>query len=173
MKVKVKLFSCVRLFVTPWPVAYQASRSMGFSRQKYWSGLPFASPGDLPDPRIEPGFPTLEADALPSEPPGKSKIIWRHIKKICWSPHLNQLNQKLQEWTQLHYLLTSSFDDSEMAITPSCGNFLEARTEFSSLREWNPFSEVGKSRCLYVSGLETCDMRPHLGRLVCDLVPWG
>ena len=75
MKVKVKLLSCVGLFATPWPVAYQASRSMGFSRQKYWSGLPFASPGDLPDPRIEPGFPTLEADALPSEPPGKSLMF--------------------------------------------------------------------------------------------------
>ena len=46
---------------------------MGFSRQEYWSGLPFPSPGDLPNPGIEPGSPALEADALPSEPPGKSK----------------------------------------------------------------------------------------------------
>ena len=44
---------------------------MGFSKQEYWSGLPFPSPGDLPDPAIEPGSPTLQADALPSEPPGK------------------------------------------------------------------------------------------------------
>ena len=44
---------------------------MGFSRQEYWSGLPFPSPGDLPNPGIEPGSPTLEADALTSEPPGK------------------------------------------------------------------------------------------------------
>ena len=65
---KVKLLSRVRLFETPWTVAYQASLSMGFSRQEYWSGLPFPSPGDLPDPGIEPGFPTLEADALTSEP---------------------------------------------------------------------------------------------------------
>ena len=43
---------------------------MGFSRQEYWSGLSFPSPGDLPDPGIEPGFPALEADALTSEPPG-------------------------------------------------------------------------------------------------------
>ena len=68
---KVKLLSRVRLFETPWTVAYQASLSMGFSRQEYWSGLPFPSPGDLPDPGIERGFPTLEADALTSEPPGK------------------------------------------------------------------------------------------------------
>ena len=55
----------------PWTVAYQASPSMGFSRQEYWSGLPFPSPGDLPGPGIEPGSPALEADALTSEPLGK------------------------------------------------------------------------------------------------------
>ena len=55
----------------PWTVAYQAPLSMRFSRQEYWSGLPFPSPGDLPDPGIKPGSPTLEADALTSEPPGK------------------------------------------------------------------------------------------------------
>ena len=68
---EVKLLSCVRLFVTPWTVAYQAAPSMGFSRQVYWSGLPFPSPGDLPDPGIKPESPALQADALPSEPPGK------------------------------------------------------------------------------------------------------
>ena len=68
---KVKSLSHVRLFATLWTVAYQASPSMGFSRQEYWSGLPFPSPGDLPNPGIEPGSPTLEADALTSEPPGK------------------------------------------------------------------------------------------------------
>ena len=51
--------SRVRLFATPWTVAYQAIQSMGFSRQEYWSGLPFPSPGDLPDPGIEPGSPAL------------------------------------------------------------------------------------------------------------------
>ena len=70
---KVKLFSRVRLFATPWTVAYQAPPSMGFSRQECWSGLPFPSPGDLPDPGIEPGSPALQADALPSEPPGDSE----------------------------------------------------------------------------------------------------
>ena len=58
-----KSLSCVRLFATPLAVAYQAPLSMEFSRQEYWSGLPFPSPGDLPDPGIEPGFPTLQADA--------------------------------------------------------------------------------------------------------------
>ena len=71
MKVKVKSLSRVRLFATPWAVAYQASPSMGFSRQEYWSGLPFPSPGDLPHPGIEPRSLALQADALPSELPGK------------------------------------------------------------------------------------------------------
>ena len=69
----MKSLSRVRLFVTPWTVAYQASLSMGFSRQEYWSGLPFPSPGDLSDPGIEPRSPTLGAKALTSEPPGKPK----------------------------------------------------------------------------------------------------
>ena len=66
----VKSLSRVRLFVTPWTVAYQAPPSMGFSRQEYWSGLPFPSPGNLPDLGIEPGSPALQADALTSAPPG-------------------------------------------------------------------------------------------------------
>ena len=71
----VKLLSHVRLFVTPWTVACQAPLSMGFSRQKYWSGLPFPSPGDLPDPGIKPGSPALQADALLSEPTGKTSYF--------------------------------------------------------------------------------------------------
>ena len=65
--------SRVGLFATPWTVAYQAPPSMGFSRQEYWSGLPFPSSGDLPNPGIEPRSPALQADALTSEPPGKMK----------------------------------------------------------------------------------------------------
>ena len=70
----VKLLSRVQLFVTPWTVVHQAALSMGFSRQEYWSGLPFPSPGDLPNPGIKPGSPALQADALSSEPPGKPDI---------------------------------------------------------------------------------------------------
>ena len=70
-QIPVKLLSRVQLFATPRTVAYQTSLSMGFSRQEYWSGLPFPSPVYLPDPGIEPRPPTLQADALPSEPPGK------------------------------------------------------------------------------------------------------
>ena len=67
---EVKVLSCVQLFAIPRIVAYQAPLFMGLSRQEYWSELPFPSPGDLPDPGIEPGSPALWADALPSESPG-------------------------------------------------------------------------------------------------------
>ena len=66
---KVKVKSCPTL-ATPWTIVHQAPPSMGFSRQEYWSGLPFPSPGDLPNPGIEPRSPALQADALTSEPPG-------------------------------------------------------------------------------------------------------
>ena len=72
-------FSHIQLFATLWTVALQAPLSMRFSRQEYWNGLPFPSPGDLPDPGIKPRSPTLEADALTSEPPGKtllSKLVY-------------------------------------------------------------------------------------------------
>ena len=68
---KVKLLSRVQLFVTLWTVTYKSPQSIEFSRQEYWSGLPFSSPGDLPNPGIEPGSPALQTAALPSEPPGK------------------------------------------------------------------------------------------------------
>ena len=71
-EVKVKLLSCDRLFATPWTVAHQAPPSMGFSRQEYWSGVPFPSPEDLPNPEIKPGSPALQADTLPSELLGNS-----------------------------------------------------------------------------------------------------
>ena len=67
---KVKSLSCVQLFATPWTVAHQASPSLEFSRHEYWSRLPFPSPGDLPDLGIEPRSSALQADTLPSEPPG-------------------------------------------------------------------------------------------------------
>ena len=66
--------SCPTL-ATPWTVACQAPLSMGLSRQEYWSGLPFPSPGGLPNPGIEPGSPVLLADSLPTEPPGKPEAV--------------------------------------------------------------------------------------------------
>ena len=110
---KVKSLSNVWLFATLWTVAYQAPPSMGFSRQEYWSGLPFPSPGDLhwsglpfpspgdlPDPGIKPGFPTLEADPLTSEPPGKPDTSKQRNNKynsenvLCWWKNTIQVFQQ-------------------------------------------------------------------------------
>ena len=91
---KVKSLSRVRLFETPQTVACQAPPSMGFSRQEYWSVLPFPFPGDLPDPGIELGSPTLQADSLPTEPPGKPSIL---------VSSLNQKNVILDFIHEAHY----------------------------------------------------------------------
>ena len=87
---KVKSLSRVQLFVTPWTVDYQAPPSMGFSRQEYWSGLPFPSPGDLPDPGIERRPPALQADSLPSEPPGNPICLGDKPRKCKNNTKYNQ-----------------------------------------------------------------------------------
>ena len=81
-QVKVKWFSHVQLFVTSWTIACQAPTFMGFSRQEYWNGLPFPSPGDLPHPGIKPGSPALQADSLSSEPPGNLPICTILVTKF-------------------------------------------------------------------------------------------
>ena len=80
---KVKSLSRVQLFGTPWTVAYQAPPPppMGFSRQEYWSGLPFPSPGGLPDPGIEPRSLALWVDALTSEPLEKPQLVSKDLEK--------------------------------------------------------------------------------------------
>ena len=75
--------SCVWLFVTPWTVAHQAPLSMGILQEEYWSGLPCSPPGDLPNPGIKPRSLTLQADSLPSEPPGKPS----YYPSIVFNPH--------------------------------------------------------------------------------------
>ena len=103
---KVKSFSRVQLFVTPWTVAYQASPSMGFSRQEYQSGLPFPSPGDLPDPGIKPRSPELQADALPSEPPLQFSSVAQSCPTLFDPMNLSTpgvpVHHQLPEFTQTH-----------------------------------------------------------------------
>ena len=91
VKVKVKSLSRVWLFATPWTVAHQAPLSMRFSRQEYWSGLPFPSPGNLPDAGIEPGSPGFRQTVSLSESSGKSysaiKKEWNNVifNDMDWS----------------------------------------------------------------------------------------
>ena len=80
------LFSCYVVSdspVTPWTVPRQAPLSMGFPRQEYWSGLPFSSPGYLPDPGIKPASPTLAGRFFTTEPPGKPNLVVAFLKNNC------------------------------------------------------------------------------------------
>ena len=107
----MKSFSRVQLFVTPWTVAYQAPPSVGFAKQEYWSGLPLPSPGDLPNPGIEPRSPILQADALPSEPPGKLSdldtwsILYMSFYVFLSYSLLQSLTSSLTLSTTLSYLI--------------------------------------------------------------------
>ena len=80
-KWKCQSLSRVQLFATPGTVARQVPLSMGFSRQEYWSGLPYPSPGDLPNLGTEPRSPALQANSLPSEPLGKLVVCWGKMNK--------------------------------------------------------------------------------------------
>ena len=94
LKVKVKSLSHVQLFATPWTVAHHASPSMEFSRQEYWSGLPFLSPGDLPNPGIEPGSPALQEDFSLAEPQGKSSQPLTIMVLASEEPTIHRRNKK-------------------------------------------------------------------------------
>ena len=108
----VKSLSHIRLFATSWTVAYQAPLSMGFSRQEYWSGLSLPSPGDLPDPGIEPGSPALQTEALPSETPRKPfNIVSYHINvnknhnEICCDKKRQIIKKYCQECGEMGALI--------------------------------------------------------------------
>ena len=81
----MKSLSPIQLFAAPWTITYQSPLTMGFSRQE-WSGLPFPSPGDLPDPGIELRSPALQADTLLSEPPGNK---FTHNRREIKDRHFN------------------------------------------------------------------------------------
>ena len=90
------LFSCSVMsdcFVTPWTVARQALLSMGFPRWEYWSGLLFPSPGDLPNPVIEPASPTLQEDSLLTEPTGKPSVF------CTWTVKRKKKTPKKGKWS--------------------------------------------------------------------------
>ena len=96
-KVKVKVCH-VQLFMTARTAALQVPLSMGFSRQEYWSGLPFPSPWDLPDLGIEPGSPALHADSLPPEPPGGC------IKRVCEASRIEKNLQIIVNISVYHFI---------------------------------------------------------------------
>ena len=130
MKVKVKSLSHVQLFATPWTVAHQAPPSIGFSRQEYWSGLPFPSPGDPLNLGIKPWSPALQADALTSEPPGKprKRIQYSSVAQSyptlcdpmnCSTPGL-PVHHQLPEFTETHvHQVSDAIQPSHPLSSPS------------------------------------------------------
>ena len=103
-----ELLSRAQLFVTPWTVALKALLPMGFSRQEYWSGLPFPSPGNLLDSEIKPECPALQADSLLSELPGKPKNTGvGSLFLLQWISPTQELNQDLLHCRQILYQLSS------------------------------------------------------------------
>ena len=80
--------SCVQLFVTPWTIACQAPLAMGFPRQEYWSGLPFPSLGDLPDPGIKPTSPALQVDSL-------QLSCWESLSLVIWKTQIKTVESHL------------------------------------------------------------------------------
>ena len=100
---------------SPWTVALQASLSMAFSRQEYWGGLLFPSPGGLPYPEIKPGSPAVQADSLPTEPPGKlNKHVWAplSLQHVCYTggsalSHFSRVWLFETLWTIAHQALLS------------------------------------------------------------------
>ena len=112
------MLGCVRLFSTAWTVARQAPLPMEFSRQEYWSGLLCSSPGNLPNPEIEPRSPALQAESLLSEPPGESKLLVAQLCPIlcdsmeCSLPGSSVhgiLQARILEWVASHSLLLGIF----------------------------------------------------------------
>ena len=139
---EVKSLSRVWLFATPWTVAYQAPPSMWFSRQECWSGLPFPSPGDLPDPGIKLGSPALQADALSSKLPGKPSKLWSlaNYQGSCRKPRLRVSHSEVQvaHW---HWNGTEPLNWWDLMPIPgrwcqSWTELLDSRLESGGLESW-------------------------------------
>ena len=134
-----ELLSSVRLFETPWSVAYEVPPSMDFSSQEYWSGSPFPSLGGLPNPGIEPGSPALRADALPPEPLGNPLwlprwLSWYRICLQCGRPGFDPWVGKIpwrRKWRPTPVLLPGKFP-GQRSLTGYSHGVTKSRTRLSS-----------------------------------------
>ena len=120
----------VLTLATPWTIACQAPQSMGFSRQEYWSGLPFPSPGDLPNPGIEPRSLALQADSLPAEPAGKPRYVMTMIE-------VNQVISLCQSWEPVSSSKWSALISSYWMLG-SILNFLHSEVQLTYSQLYRP-----------------------------------
>ena len=157
---KVKLLSHVWLFATPWTVAYQAPPSMGFSRQECWSGLPFPSPGDLPDPGIKPRCPALQA--------GKPIYVYSHLNMILTSPPRESsifLHFTEEDSAAQRVLLTCT-----RSAAPRWQNFMQSHIWGWSLRSLHLSLDLDQIRVGGVSHLKILNLSIMLLRFTGCLV---
>ena len=167
---KVKLLSRVQLLAAPWTLAYQAPLSIEFSRQEHWSGLPFPSPGDLPNPGIEPGSPTLRADTLPSEPP-RNWPEYKPVNKV-YSCNLSMYFYQSLNFTV--FLMTVSL----LTIWINIVTELHSQfTELHSNSEWSQLLFEHHKRAKSI--LQTCHVTCHhisqiqrTAGCVCSYILW-
>ena len=124
--------------MNPWTVALQVPLSMGFSRQECWSGLPFPSPGDLPDPGIEPGSPTLQADSLPSELPPRPFCLENPIDRGARQATVHRItkSQTWLKWLSMHAGMHVCIEQRYICVVlftycllPTSGKTLRGRKE--------------------------------------------
>ena len=156
-KVKVKSLSCVRLYVTPWTAAFQAPPLMGFSRQEYWSGLPFPSPEDIPDPGIHPGLrhcrQTVYHQSHQRSPSFEfSSVQFSSVAQLyptfwdpmdCSTPGL-PVHQQLPEFTQTHVHWVSDAIQSSHSVIPFSSH-LQSFPASGSFQMTQFFASCGQS----------------------------
>ena len=163
----MKSLSHVRLFATPWTAAYQALPSMGFSRQEYWSGLPFPSPGDLPNPGIEPRSPALQAVTF------------------LWATREAQLINSITQKVTFNFQLCCGFSNTDFSLKdvnswswsplrqdyiinglPSLSNFFISVSLFYSVELLSAIQQSGSDTCVHTLLPSGASLPPHL-------IPWG
>ena len=153
-------------FVTLW--THQAPSSMGFSRQEYWSGLPFPSPGDLPNPGTKPRSSALQADALTSEPPGYTRIfIHLSNQEYIWSPHWGLLEgTTLKEWLispvwqevcwlkKMHNLILENYVlvSGYTGLKPSSSQSYGFPSSMYGCESWT----INKAECQRIDAFKSC-----------------
>ena len=152
----------MQLFVTPWTVAHQAPLSMEFSRKEYWSGWPFPSPGDRPNPGIRPRSPALQADSWPSEPPGKPRVQTHGGPMTTLL--LSSLSLSQSTWRVTHHCLR----EREIEISSSFA--VERSVMNPDLLCWaailSPFFDTGVEEGMEAKEGSLCQARPDSSQIL-------
>ena len=142
-------YSVVSDSVTPWTAAYQAHPSLGFSRREYWSGLPFPSPGDLPDPGIEPMSLASAGRFFTTEPPGKRHATQLSPSTVTGeSPHATTKTQHSQKHYKTEKINRQKEHSKNQCWAQSRGNgprSLFSNPPFTSLPDWSPIQLPSQS----------------------------